>query len=459
MGRNSQRRRADKKRRGHAGPTNKRPAANPAVGDSDASRRAEALVSLAADLAEAGDDLHVEELVQLLIEMGGHTGTGTGTGTGSTLAGWVLAGELEFAVRAAWAGGWQPSDVVRAAAKRLGESHAGLVVVAIASEARRSAGPGTAVPERWQAQLRDIGATVWWNTGTGNFVDHWATRDRLDPHEAVTVGVELVGMLIHLPILPHLIPPPTEWAAATRGSSPGAQAPGVDGRVLTKVRALLAKAESTTFDDEAEALTAKAQELMARYAIDQAMLHGSDPSDKPTGHRVGIDDPYAAAKATLLAVVASANRCRTVSSEGYGFCSVIGFAVDMEIVEVLYTSLLVQATRAMTAAGSVRDGSGRSRTRSFRQSFLVSFATRIGERLREASASATDQAGEVHGASLLPVLAGREAEVEDAVSEAFPHTVRRNLAVTNYSGWIAGRAAADLARLGPEQELVPGNQR
>jgi hypothetical protein len=38
------------------------------------------------------------------------------------------------------------------------------------------------------------------------------------------------------------------------------------------VRALLAKAESTTYPEEADALTAKAQELMARHSIDRAML-------------------------------------------------------------------------------------------------------------------------------------------------------------------------------------------
>jgi hypothetical protein len=38
-----------------------------------------------------------------------------------------------------------------------------------------------------------------------------------------------------------------------------------------QVRALSAKAESTSFEHEADALTAKAQEFMARHAIDEAV--------------------------------------------------------------------------------------------------------------------------------------------------------------------------------------------
>ena len=42
--------------------------------------------------------------------------------------------------------------------------------------------------------------------------------------------------------------------------------------MLDKVRALLAKAESTEFPEEAGALTSRAQQLMARYSIDHALL-------------------------------------------------------------------------------------------------------------------------------------------------------------------------------------------
>jgi hypothetical protein len=157
-----------------------------------------------------------------------------------------------------------------------------------------------------------------------------------------------------------------------------------------------------------------------------------------------------------VAAIASANRCQSVWMSGYGFSTVVGYANDVNIVEVLYTSLLVQATRAVTASGAVRDSLGRSRTRSFRQSFLLSFASRIGERLRGATRMATDEATDVHGSRLLPVLAGRAATVNQAFEEMFPDLVATSTRISNLAGWTAGRVAADLAHLGPEQQLLPG---
>ena len=89
----------------------------------------------------------------------------------------------------------------------------------------------------------------------------------------------------------------------------------VDQKVLAKVRALLAKAESTEFPDEAEALSAKAQELMSRYSLHQA-VHEHDRGRAPAaaGRRLWMDAPYAGAKALLVQAVATANRCRTVWS-------------------------------------------------------------------------------------------------------------------------------------------------
>jgi hypothetical protein len=432
VGKNNRQRRAQKRRER---PRSRQAAHTDSAGWLDERDIAEILAFEAAEAAARGDEARLEAALGRLRALGPR-------GLAAVMAGCLFAG-----LRAAWEGGWQPADIVRAAAKRLGRSHADVAARMITAEGRMSAGPGIAVPEAWAVQLRQLEA------GTGAAVE-WA-----DP-EVLRVGAAILGMLTYLPVLPHLVPPPSRWGKHRRGWTPapegGARPEGVDTRMLAKVRALLAKAESTDFEEEAGALTAKAQELMARHAIDHAMVAGAAAGEVPCGRRIGVDDPYALGKANLLSAVAGANRCRTIWTESYGFSTVFGFPRDLDIVEVLYTSLLVQATRAMTAAGSVRDASGRSRTRSFRQSFLVSFSGRIGERLRAATTLATSQAEVLHGGALLPVLAGRNAVVEDAFAEAFPHLVKTSVRASNRAGWVAGRAAADLAHLGPEQQLLPG---
>lgn len=239
---------------------------------------------------------------------------------------------------------------------------------------------------------------------------------------------------------------------------PLAPDPPVDERrMLEKVRALLAKAESTEFDEEAEVFTAKAQELMARYAIDEAMIEaaaggfaggwGSGPTVDEM--LVTIADPYASPKALLLHAIALENRCRSVYHQGRGTAGVIGSATDRQAVDVLYTSLLVQAVAAMRRAGSHTDADGTSRTRSFRTAFLTSFAMRIGERLAEATQRATAAAVEEVGAGFLPVLARRSDEVDRVLRERYPRRVSARRTVSNAAGWHAGRAAADEARLDP----------
>jgi hypothetical protein len=59
-----------------------------------------------------------------------------------------------------------------------------------------------------------------------------------------------------------------------------------DRRMLDRVRALLAKAESTEFPKEAEALSARAQELMARHRIDRALLAALAARDEAVGRAV-----------------------------------------------------------------------------------------------------------------------------------------------------------------------------
>jgi hypothetical protein len=112
------------------------------------------------------------------------------------------------------------------------------------------------------------------------------------------------------------------------------------------------------------------------------------------------------------------------------------------------TGLLVQATAAMHRAGSQHDAHGRNRTVSYRRSFLVAFASRIGERLRSAVATAVGEMAETTGTDLVPILDRRVSAVEAAARAAFPRTRAMSTSVGSADGWWAGTASADRADLG-----------
>ncbi len=367
----------------------------------------------------------------------------------------VLIESLTLAVTAAWRRGWQPADVHRLAGRRLAVADQALVVDAMSHELDRYA-PSTIDPH-WSAQVIDLEGGVWW---PGSLT--WIDARRAQGSDWLTLVLGCLAawhLLVRLPTLEQLTPLPGEAVRPpeTASADPATEQPVVDERVLSRVRMLLAKAESTTFEAEAETFTAGAQSLMARHSIDAALLAADDAArhrgtTAPHGRRISVDNPYDAPKAMLLDAVASANRCRMVWSRELGFGTVVGFEADLECVELLFTSLLVQATRTLTSAGSRSDGYGRSRTRSFRSSFLTAYASRIGERLAEATAgeeAAATAVASTQGRELVPLLAARAEQVDEAVDEWFPTVTSHKVgSVRDAEGWHSGRAAADRAQLG-----------
>ena len=201
-----------------------------------------------------------------------------------------------------------------------------------------------------------------------------------------------------------------------------------DETILRRIRALLDQAEGTPYPDEAETFAAKAAELMARYHVDAAMLHRrtGDP------HRIVEHDillgrgQYVRARLLLLGEVADAFGCRLLSSSppdgrvGH----VIGHASDTEQVSLMYTSLLLQATRAADAEPGPRG----HRQVTFRRGFLMGFAVKVGERLRAQVAEAvrhtrsTDEPGDTP--SVAVVLADRRHAVDSWIHERYPRVGR-----------------------------------
>ena len=75
----------------------------------------------------------------------------------------------------------------------------------------------------------------------------------------------------------------------------------------------------------------------------------------------------------------------------------------------------------MTQAKPTTDEYGRNTTRSYRQSFLTAYASRIGERLSAATDEVGQEAaGPASGSQLLPVLAARDHAVRDTFENSSP---------------------------------------
>ncbi|WP_436955917.1 DUF2786 domain-containing protein [Streptomyces sp. SudanB182_2057] len=343
--------------------------------------------------------------------------TDTGLDTGASLLAADPGADAELGrrgeefVAGAWRRGWQPADVVRLVRRELDDPHVHLAAELIRAQAGRDRPRG----RRWADQMATL------PSGPDRATDRFSHA---------TAVLELYRLLLRLPALEPLDDEPR------RAPGPAAS------RMLSRIRALLAKAEATGYPEEAEALSAKAQELMARHSVDEALLAAEAPApDAPGACRIGVEPPYEQAKAVLLDAVATANHCRAVWNEPLGFSTVVGFEADLEAVELLYTSLLVQATHAMTRAEAAQRAGGRKRTKTFRQSFLAAYAHRVGDRLAAAAETQVTQ-------DLLPVLATRAIAVTGRLETMFPQTTTTRLrGVSDAAGWTEGARAADQAQV------------
>ncbi len=340
---------------------------------------AEELVEAALSAARGSDVRAAERALDRLV-------VGTGAPDGVAAVDTALVTRLVGQLGRLWPRGWQPIDVARIIERRTAPRPYRLLVTALAAERRSH----PVAQPWWDEQLRSLSASPWWD-GAGPDLAGWAAREGVDRMTALRDAVDVLAVLTALPPIAMLRPPP--GAAPARAGRPAGSGSGSGARMLDRVRALLSKAESTEFPHEAEAFTAKAQELMARHSIDEALLGaGTGPSaDGPDGIRLPTEPPYPGPKALLVHEVAGANSCAAVWSDDLGFVTVLGYPADLAAVEVLYSSLLVQATVAM--------------------------------------------------------LRGRAERVETL----FPGTTRARLTVRDTEGWSSGTAAADRASLDPSR--------
>lgn len=240
--------------------------------------------------------------------------------------------------------------------------------------------------------------------------------------------------------------------------------------VLFKVRALLAQAESTPYPEEAEAFTAKAEQMMIKHTIDQAMLADLDPSklDQIVYRDVRIDHPHLEHKGTSLYNIAKALGVRGAyvsknrrekdklgpgNDLRYSVMGLVGYESDVEWVETLFTSLEVQRTRALTEAvrSKAAHEHGRSFTADFNDGFLSAVLKRI-RATREQVVKEHDTASNPQshqGKSVALVLVGRQEQVDQEYRARFPGARERTTrtSLRSYTGYGAGKDAGNRASI------------
>ncbi|GAB2329250.1 DUF2786 domain-containing protein [Streptomyces variabilis] len=229
----------------------------------------------------------------------------------------------------------------------------------------------------------------------------------------------------------------------------------IDDKTLARVRSILAKAEDPAASpEEAEAYFAKAAELMAKYGIERAMLADAKPeTDRPADRKITVDGTYVLDRVALLAAITSALggqsvRWRTYDVETRKYVQVMhlyGYESTLDRVELLYTSLLLQAFNGMKYG---RPQPGESTT-AYRKTWLAGFRNAIYNRLLQAEHRAAEEARpETGGRSAALVLADRAAVIKRRFQADHPHVRMAPKRSLSGSGWGAGKAAGERADLG-----------
>jgi hypothetical protein len=227
-------------------------------------------------------------------------------------------------------------------------------------------------------------------------------------------------------------------------------------RWIDKIQALLAKAEGTDNEAEAETFTAGAMNLMIKHAVEEAELQGrcQSPMDKIVKRRIHFGGIFARSYRDLMAGVGRALGFKTVFHNTYGKSGLeatwVGFESELDDGEVLLTSLQIQIARLMPKAVKEYEEErgwpmAKQEKYVWRRSFIEMFDLVVCRRLQETRKRVIDEHDK--DGSLLPVLANRETLVEQEYAQMFPNLRAARTSSRQYhsggggAGGNAGRAA------------------
>lgn len=224
----------------------------------------------------------------------------------------------------------------------------------------------------------------------------------------------------------------------------------MDPKVLERVRKLLALAQhDNTPKHEAEQAEARAMKLISEHAIDDALLAdaGTVAPQKVEARIITLDNPYIRPKQIMLTAIAKTFDCKVIIT-GTSKTTVYGFPADLDVVDLLFTNLLLQATTEMHRDEPAYTETGAARF-SWRRSFLMAFGVRVGQRLEEQHSAAV---AEKPGSAL--VLRSRADQVNNVVADAHPRLRHATARLGNSGGASAGKAAGNRASLSTSRNTI-----
>lgn len=220
---------------------------------------------------------------------------------------------------------------------------------------------------------------------------------------------------------------------------------------------LLAKAESTT-PEEAEALTAAAEKMMAKYLIDQAVIDErrakrGQASEQIVEERLEFTGAYRGEMLNLASMVVyglgTLRAMQYTGGKGKVFSFwLVGFQSDVEQAKVLIESLQLQAAVAVRAWWREnKDTYAYDSTyvqEKRRRSFVHGFGTGAGTRLHESRQQAVSEAST--GTDL--VLVSRKEKVDAFMDTKSTRQARARTATGRDYAAVAGHAAGKQANVG-----------
>ena len=238
-------------------------------------------------------------------------------------------------------------------------------------------------------------------------------------------------------------------------------------RLLDKIGKLLAQAEGTDNEHEADAFVTRAQELATTYAIDLELararqtnrrLKQAEEAFEQRRLLIGVRGKRGNRQLGLLyLLVAEANDVMVNVATDSTFVLGFGYPADLDVVEQLWASLATQMASA--AARRLRAGEHREvgvAAVSWRLSFYEGWMHAVQQRLtaaRERAVTAHEDAA-TSGALVLRAKTERVREFHDQASEARGSwRGSRGDRRVDRSAWRAGERDGKLARLG-EPELA-----